>query len=677
MEPSIHDIIQEARVLLERTPELSFAPAKKALAMAEDAKDNNAMIESFFILAVAYNMAGKNKEMSYNLSSAYELINDETPPRLKAYVYSYMGTEYGMKFQKDAALNLTRKALETIVEVDDYHCQIFTYVKAGATYILLSFFVEALDILLKAESLLKEDIPYREEGYIYSHLSIIYSKIKNYEHAIKWSFKAEEAFGAINDHRGLISTYTNRALAFHAIEKIEDSILNLEKGLELCLRDFDRYTMPLGSIYLNLSFCYINDVVNNHEKALEYYKKAYSIYEITKAKNLLPVSILGIVSISNKLDKEIPQKISDKYGGLEQILRKGLEMSEDLKDHPTSQMALHLAIDFYLKNNNYKKAFFLQKRLGEINEILSKREKDENIFLLDIKYQMYQKELRLQQLELEKKELELKQKEKLKSINKSLEEKVRQRTNQLLIKNQELEQYAYIVAHDLKEPIRSIVGFAQLLEKRSSLEMSDMSKELLKFIVDASYSMREMVDDLLQFSTIQVDKNKMKEIKTRNLIDIILINLKNSFKVNQAELILENMPETIYGDSTQIKQLFQNLISNAIKFKHPDRAPVVTISCKKLESAYQFSISDNGLGIKKEYHDQIFLLFKRLHTKQQFSGSGIGLSICKKIVLQHGGNIWIESEEGVGTSFIFTLKQDLFQETEQSTVEQEPIFYRA
>lgn len=302
--------------------------------------------------------------------------------------------------------------------------------------------------------------------------------------------------------------------------------------------------------------------------------------------------------------------------------------------------------------------------MGEINEILSKKAKDENIFLLDIKYQMYQKELQLQQLELEKKELELKQKEKLKSINKSLEEKVRKRTNQLVIKNQELEQYAYIAAHDLKEPIRSIVGFSQLLEKRSSNEMSEMSKELLKFIVDASYSMREMVDDLLQFSTIQVDRNKMKEIKTRNLIDIIKINLENSFKLNQAKLVLHNMPENIYGDSTQIKQLFQNLISNAIKFKHPDRNPVVTITCKKLESAYQFSISDNGLGIKKEYHEQIFLLFKRLHTKQKFSGSGIGLSICKKIVLQHGGNIWVESEENVGTSFIFTLKQNFIQEIE-------------
>ena len=656
MDTSINNIIQEAGDLLEHDPKLSFAPAKKALALAQEAKDNDATIECFFILGVAYNMTGENEGMSQNLSLAYELINNNTPSRLKAYVYSMMAMEYGLKFQKDAALNLARKALEAVVDVDDYHCQIFTHAKAGGAYILLSFFVEALDILLKAESLLKENVSYRDEGYIYSHLSIIYSKIKNYEDALKWSIKSEEAFKAINDSRGLISTYTNRSLAFHAIDKIEDCIINLEKGLEICLGDFQRYTAPLGSIYLNLSFCYIDDSIGNYEKALEYHKKAYGIYEITKAKNLLPISILGIVSISQKLGKEIPSHISEQYGDLEQILRTGLEMSEDLKDHATSQMALKLAIDFYLKTNNYKKAFFLQKRLGEINEILSKKEKDENIFLLNIKYKIFQKELRLQQLELEKKELELQQKEELKKINKSLEEKVEKRTNELLIKNQELEQYAYIVAHDLKEPIRSIVGFSQLLERRSIKEMSDMSKELLKFIVDASYSMREMVDDLLQFSTIRVDENKMRDIKTRNLIDIIKINLENSLKVNQAELVLNNMPEYIYGDSTQIKQLFQNLISNAIKFKHPDRNPIVTISCENLESAYQFSISDNGLGIKKEYHDQIFLLFKRLHTKHEFSGSGIGLSICKKIVLQHGGDIWIKSEENVGTSFIFTIQ---------------------
>ncbi len=238
------------------------------------------------------------------------------------------------------------------------------------------------------------------------------------------------------------------------------------------------------------------------------------------------------------------------------------------------------------------------------------------------------------------------------------EAKYRQKCEELekyIASNMQLENFAYLASHDLKEPVRSIVSFSQLLQRKAADKLNVEEKEYLNFIISASKNMSTLIDDLLRYSLVDAMDQNRTSFPPTLLLEVIMLELSARINATQATVKYENLPDHIEADRTQIKQLFQNLISNALKFRNPAIPPVVTISGEKLDHFYQFSVADNGIGIAPEFHERIFLLFRRLHHKEDYEGTGIGLAICKKIVEQHGGRIWLESEVGQGTTFHFTI----------------------
>lgn len=224
--------------------------------------------------------------------------------------------------------------------------------------------------------------------------------------------------------------------------------------------------------------------------------------------------------------------------------------------------------------------------------------------------------------------------------------------------NLELENFAYVASHDLKEPLRTLSGFAQLLTKKYADKLDEEGVEFLNYIMTATQNMNQLISDLLAYSRVNTKQHTVEEINFDRLINHIIQSLHQSIQDKSAVLQLDQLPSVVYGNSTKIKQLFQNLMANAIKFRHPDRDPVVDISCKESKQYWTFCISDNGIGIPQEYHEKIFLLFKKLHNKSEYEGTGIGLAICQKIVQQHGGEIWVESVLNEGTTFFFTLHKE-------------------
>lgn len=242
------------------------------------------------------------------------------------------------------------------------------------------------------------------------------------------------------------------------------------------------------------------------------------------------------------------------------------------------------------------------------------------------------------------------------SYRKKSEAIIAQKSEELLRSNKELEQFAYVASHDLQEPLRMVTSFLQLLEKQLGGELDKDSKEFLDFAVDGARRMKIMIDDLLVYSKMLTKKIVLEKTDIGKLLQNAIGNLQESISKSGAKIICGKMPVSSV-DTIKTTRLFQNLIVNAIKFRKKNVAPVVEIYCEEHNGEHLFFVKDNGIGIKKIYYDKIFGIFQRLNAKEEYPGTGIGLAECKKIVELHGGKIWVESEEGKGATFCFTIKK--------------------
>lgn len=241
-------------------------------------------------------------------------------------------------------------------------------------------------------------------------------------------------------------------------------------------------------------------------------------------------------------------------------------------------------------------------------------------------------------------------------LNKTVEE-LEKNNKSIIEKNKELEQFNYIASHDMQEPLRTIISLVDLLNKKYINNLDATGQKSLIYIKDSTQRMSNLIKSLLQYSRIG-HSGEPQNININMLIDEIAEDLTANIKENNVLLNYNNLP-TVYGFKTELKLLFQNLISNAIKFKKKNIRPVIEIVFKKTTNYWQFKIIDNGIGVRAEYQNKIFKIFQRLHVQSKYSGTGIGLAHCKKIVELHKGKIWCESEPDVGSTFIFQIKTRL------------------
>lgn len=226
--------------------------------------------------------------------------------------------------------------------------------------------------------------------------------------------------------------------------------------------------------------------------------------------------------------------------------------------------------------------------------------------------------------------------------------------------NLQLENFAHITSHDLREPINTIIAFSKILKQKLTDKLSPKEEQYVEFLIKSGTKLKNMIDDILSFSKVNANDINFETIVTKELFNDILLDL--SLMIEQKGAIIDidcHLPESIVGHTSYIYQLCQNLIKNAIKFHKPNLPPRVTIHYKSLEKYHQFCIEDNGIGIKKEFFDKIFLIFQKLNPNEKYQGSGIGLAVCKKVVEMHKGQIWVESESGEGTQFYFTIAKDI------------------
>lgn len=241
--------------------------------------------------------------------------------------------------------------------------------------------------------------------------------------------------------------------------------------------------------------------------------------------------------------------------------------------------------------------------------------------------------------------------DKLTSLYQSLES----RAFDLACSNADLERFVYVATHDLQEPLRLITSFLQLLKKKYDCHLDEQASEYINYAVDGSKRIKKLILDLLEYSKFSIDRDGFKMLDSKKVVDEVQANLRSLLNQSNAVIDVRPLP-IIYADPSLLHQLFKNLLTNAVMYRGESSLRII-IDCIEQGDNYLFSISDNGIGIERDYSEKIFNLFQRLHKNEAFEGTGVGLAICEKIIRLHRGSIWVESVLGDGSTFYFTIPQ--------------------
>jgi len=234
-------------------------------------------------------------------------------------------------------------------------------------------------------------------------------------------------------------------------------------------------------------------------------------------------------------------------------------------------------------------------------------------------------------------------------------QQLRQASSDLARSNTDLQQFAYVASHDLFEPLRMVISFLQLLQERLTSKLDKQSEEFIRFALDGAHRMQALISDLLDYSRVGIRGRPFGPTNAEQALNAAVGNLKVAIEESGATVAHQALP-TVHADAVQLTQVFQNLVGNALKF-HGSKPPHIEVAAQQRDHEWCFSVSDNGIGIDPKHFNRIFEIFQRLHTRQEYSGTGIGLAICKRIIERHGGRIWVESTPGQGSTFFFTLPE--------------------
>jgi len=390
------------------------------------------------------------------------------------------------------------------------------------------------------------------------------------------------------------------------------------------------------------------DIIDNQDKFIELRKNKYVRYNNlpleTKDGRIIYVEFVSNVHLEdnqNVIQCNIRDISARKI--IEKELIRAKEQVEENGKHSTELGIVKKELDYQVeeKEKLHEELIIANKELVFQNKEKEKRANELENANKELVYQNKEKEKRTNELEIANKEL---------AIQSDLKEK---RAAELSIANQELQNFTYVASHDLQEPLRMISSFLELIKSRYAEKLDESGIEFINFAVDGSIRMKQLINDLLLFSRVGTSENPFEKTDLNDILNLVKRDLSIAIADASFTIHADNLPELV-ADKSIMKQLFQNLISNAIKFKSNEN-PKIEIKVKKEKKNWIFSFADNGIGINKQHFDRIFVIFQRLHTRDEYPGTGIGLAICKKIVERHQGKIWLESVMGSGTTFYFKL----------------------
>ncbi|MFK7946183.1 MAG: tetratricopeptide repeat protein [Saprospiraceae bacterium] len=532
----------------------------------------------------------------------------------------------------------------------------------GDYEVALSNYLEALAI----RETIKDEVGL---GRSYNNIGVIYIEMGELNLAKKYYTRGLIYRRNAKDSIGMAYSYNNLGDVYFKQKKIDKAITHYN----IALRLNESFYKPKAKAFTLERLANLYETQDDFENALSNYEEALRLrYETGIEYDIAKTTInLGQLYLrKDNIDKGL------------NLITKAETITQKLEAKPLLSQVYESLSQAYAKKGNYNQAYDYQIKYNQVRDSLLNTNISNEMLGLQAKYQFEKNEREL--LEQNNKIANLqrfyaivvgllslglivllffryRRQIKVNDYLKTTKSEIEAKNKQLAAYTKELEQFTYIASHDLKEPLRNISGFARLLERRYHDSLDKNGQQFLHQIMGGVEQMTDLLKDLLKYS--EVKRLKKEDLKWVNLNDI-LVNIKTGLNgqlsKNNGQLMINPLP-LIHSNNFQMTQLFKNFITNGLKFQKQGQIPIVEIKSKELSDSWEFRIADNGIGIDKNYHDKVFEMFKRLHKKQDYQGTGMGLAICKQIIEQHNGNIRIESEKDEGTTFIFTFPKEIIK----------------
>ena len=492
----------------------------------------------------------------------------------------------------------------------------------------MAYFIDALELGKK--------IAYRQSvANSLINIGTIYAHLQNHDEALKRYLNIIEDYQDVLEMNTLAIVYNNVGNINYRKNDVEQAHFYFKKTLELAQKN--QYQEMIALALTQISRAY--RLENNTTEALVFAEESRQLMFDLGDVNGKQINLINLGQLHYDLGD---------FESAILLTNQGLDISLEADDELNTMKAYELLATIYAYLKDFEKAYTYQFAYTQLQESVENEQRNLQAVDIEIRYDIREKQLQIEQLQREN-EYQGQLLEQSKQIE--------QQNIELTQANEELQQFAYVVSHDLKEPLRMIASYIQLMLRRLPKELSNDGSDIetySNFINEGVTRMGLLLDGLLQYATVGEEKEEKEDFDIKEIAEYATFNLKLLIQESEAQINIGEMP-TLHVLSSRFTQLFQNLISNAIKFRKPNTIPIVNITCEKRKKDYLFKVSDNGIGINKEHRERVFVIFQRLHTRKQYEGTGIGLSICQKIITRVGGKIWVEGELGVGTTFCFTV----------------------
>lgn len=489
----------------------------------------------------------------------------------------------------------------------------------------MQYFLEALDK--------SEKIGYRKQiAQILVNIGTIYAHLYNYEEAIKRYEEVLEDYEDILDARNRVIIYNNLGNIHYTTEQPKEARNHFEKAFKLALDCNFREMLAHTLAQLSRTDLQSNDL----DRAIRYAHKAQELIDELGNINGQQINLLNLANIEAK-NNNLLEAVA--------LAEQGIKAAKMMKDDATEIRGYKMLAQFFKELGQFEEALSYQIIYSKIQEEFAKVQRNRQFLDLEIRHAIREKQNEIEQLTKENEYQSL-------LLDKS--DQIARQNQELIQANEELRQFAYVASHDLKEPLRMIGSYTQIIERIIGEHLDEKGQLYFKYITDGVGRMNALLDALLKYATVGKSDEELDSIDLNEIGRISQYNLKVRIEENDALIQMDHLPK-VKGRRTLLLQLFQNLIGNAIKFRQPDIQPKIHIYASETDSEHIIGIKDNGIGIAEQNKERIFEIFQRLHQRHKYEGTGIGLAICMKIVQRLGGRLWVESTEGKGTTFFFSI----------------------
>ncbi|MEZ4777223.1 MAG: tetratricopeptide repeat protein [Bacteroidia bacterium] len=650
-----------------------------------------------------YDGATQANQESYEL---FQSLDDESG---LASTYQTFANIAEMKGDMDSALYYHKKSLKIRKSLDDKMSEAWSLTSLGITYSKLGMFDSALYAKTQALQLYESLGELGGIASVRNNMGIIFMEKGQYNKSLENHLKALKIRKELGDKRGMMASYRNIGDVFQKQGDLNHALMYYQQAMKIKIRSESR--VEEADTYYSVA--QIKELQLLYDEAIDYYSRSLALFRDMGNTEAITSNLLGLGHVSKAI-KNYPQAIKyyqearkiqidtgDKIGQAnselelgnlylltnernlaEKAMLQGLLIASKIGAATIIRDAHRDLARFYAYDNQFEKAFNYNVQYEHIKDSIFMEEKSRTIGDIQMEYELIEKENQIHELNLQREvnqltrygmligmagiiilsilsmvyiryQIQIRANVMLAQQKQEIEAK----NKELAISNIELDQFAHVVSHDLKQPLRTISNYSTLMDRKFSDILDSNGKSFLHFVSDGVRNLHELVSDLLDYSQINQQLSSIEQVNMNEVVSVVKYTLRNQIKEKSAHIVAADLP-TVSGNISGLTQLLTQLVSNGLKFVSED-IPEIQIGYVFDQGEHVFSVKDNGVGIAPEYREKIFHAFLRLHTSEEFPGTGIGLAIAQKIVAWHKGRIWVDSVPGNGSTFYFSLPRDI------------------